>query len=206
MLLPGPATVAALNRESPRARTHRDPSASAGKACVYSRFTRFAQDRTRSRSARSIPRNLPMCSDAGVHRPALARPRPSAFRPDRATLDEFRKAGDPNGVGLPTALWTVGGGRHGAWRQDRSDAGAGPRTKSSVRRLSGDPFVELTYAAGAPSVGHAETDIFAISPTLVRLSTFQHPADRGGRHDRGLNSRGNRGLAQSGLQSGFRNL
>jgi hypothetical protein len=50
------------DRESPRARSHRDQSPPRAKPAYVYRFTRSPQDRTRSRSARSIPRNLRMCS------------------------------------------------------------------------------------------------------------------------------------------------
>ena len=120
-------------------------------AYVY-RFTRLAPDRTRPRSARSIPRSLPMCS--GLRRLSTGPGRTATGRCRTRWSNTGRTSPRP---GIRTTLVcrsgrTTGRQRKPSWNSEirAVRCRCWTRTKGSVRRLSGDALVELTRAASAP--------------------------------------------------------
>ena len=143
-------------------------------AYVY-RFTRLAPGSDQRRSERSISAELAYVfgTQASIDRPWCHR--------DRALSDQieqywttFAKTGDPNGAGLPE--WP----RYGRRRRPSWSLEIGPvrcrcwtpnekHCSTLVWRRVCRTDVRRRRAKG----GQAETDIFAISAALIKLSTFQ---------------------------------
>jgi hypothetical protein len=151
--------------------------AESGAPAYAYRFTGPPRDRTRSRSARSIRRSSPMCS--GLKSPSTGLgPIATAHCPTRSS-NTGRISPRP---GIRTAPVCRSGRATGprrmtSWprRQDRSDAGLGPRAKGSVRCISGDAVVGLTFAAVA-TMAVMQRPIF--SRSRRRRSSFRHSSKR----------------------------